>query len=252
MIQRMQAGKATQLDLTNEPNKTLANVPQAQSPDKLDANTGDSLAEQPIQVEEVVSISIFGKGWQLLQAHWKETLIVYLVLFGTYVFQKIVYSFLVFSVSLLSSLIFILVNWLLSIGLTIFFIRMVRGEEFEWVELISHVERLWNWLVTSLVFGLLLVLGYILFIIPGIYFNVKYLFAVTIAVDKNASWSQAFKMSSKMTQGIKLKLLWLGILAVFINLAGVLTIVGWVITWPLTRFAYTYLYDQLLVRTEID
>jgi hypothetical protein len=54
--------------------------------------------------------------------------------------------------------------------------------------------------------GLLIGVGYLLFIVPGFYFSYKFLFAPYILLEENCSPIEAMKRSSKLTSGYKLAL----------------------------------------------
>ncbi len=53
----------------------------------------------------------------------------------------------------------------------------------------------------------IIVLGLILFIIPGIYFALRFMFVIPLIVDKDLDISEAMKQSTSLTRGIKWPLL---------------------------------------------
>lgn len=98
----------------------------------------------------------------------------------------------------------------------------------------------------ELVMGIVVGLGYLIFIIPGIILNVRLLFAPVIAAVENASFTDAFRRSWQMTSGSFWDLLLLGIVAIGILILGfcaccVGVIFAEVITYFVLILAYTTL-----------
>jgi hypothetical protein len=82
----------------------------------------------------------------------------------------------------------------------------------------------------------------------GIYLAIKYSFVVTLAIDKEQmGLKETFALSSKMTSGVKLKLVSLGIVLALVNLLGLIClVVGLLVTVPTTMLAYLIVYRKLL------
>jgi hypothetical protein len=72
----------------------------------------------------------------------------------------------------------------------------------------SNFPRIW---LTNFFYALIVMVGLILLIIPGIVWGLKYSPCLIIALDKKLSPIQAIKLSGKITQGYKAKLLLLSI-----------------------------------------
>ncbi len=99
----------------------------------------------------------------------------------------------------------------------------------------------------SLVVGIISFLGFLLFIIPGIYLSIKYKFAGYSLVDKNTNFNEAMKVSGQITRGVKLELFAFGIIACFINMLGALFLgIGLLVTIPMTAIALAYIYRHLI------
>jgi len=91
--------------------------------------------------------------------------------------------------------------------------------------------------------------GFILLVVPGIYWAIKYSFSELLFIDKEIGIKEAFNLSGKMTQGIKWQLILFGLAILGINILGVLALgVGLIVTVPLSILSNLLLYTHLLSR----
>lgn len=145
-----------------------------------------------------------------------------------------------------------LASWILGIEFgfaqLVLYLKFVDRKKPALEELFSYfnVYFLWGYLAISLVYGLLIAVGLVLFIVPGIYFATKYWFALYIFIDKRKGIMESFTQSAKLTEGIKLKLFLLGILQQLIIAAGLLALlVGLFVAIPINALSDFYLYRKL-------
>lgn len=104
-----------------------------------------------------------------------------------------------------------------------------------------------NYFLVSVVKTIIVVIGFILLIIPGIIFSIKLQFASYLVVDKNMGVTEALNKSWEMTKGVKWNLFLFGLLIFLINVIGFLClIIGLVVTVPLSMVATAYVYRKLL------
>ena len=105
------------------------------------------------------------------------------------------------------------------------------------------VLRAWG---ASLLYSGIVILGLIFFVVPGVYFAIKYFFYLLFIVDKEVGIRRAFENSAEITQGAKLKLLLLLSVLSLINLGGALLLgVGLFLTIPATMLSLVYVYRKL-------
>ncbi|MEI6498861.1 MAG: DUF975 family protein [bacterium] len=98
---------------------------------------------------------------------------------------------------------------------------------------------------------LIIGLGFVLFIIPGIYLALKYQFVLNLIVDKNIGVSEAMKESARMTEGVKMRLFVFDLACIGITIVGVLCFgVGLLVTMPIAWLAEIYIYKKLLTIEE--
>lgn len=92
-------------------------------------------------------------------------------------------------------------------GYTKFLLKLRDGEEPRVSEVFTNRRYAWRVLWTSVAFFLLVGVGLVLFVVPGLYFLSKYLFAPVLAVDKDTSFGASFRESARITKGNRMRLL---------------------------------------------
>lgn len=143
------------------------------------------------------------------------------------------------------------INMLLSMGLLFIAIRLVRKTETSFNDLFGQTSKIWKFIGANILYGLIILAGLILFIIPGIYFAIKYGFFRYLIVDKNMGIRESLKESARMTEGVKFDLVLIGIMFGLINILGVLAMgVGILLSIPVTMIAAAYVYDKLLIKND--
>jgi hypothetical protein len=130
-------------------------------------------------------------------------------------------------------------------------IDYTRGHELKILNIFEMSQPLmrqaFKFFLASILYGLIMMLGFILFIVPGIYFAVKYGFVFNILADKDITISEAFKLAGKITEGNIWKLLGLYFVSTLIVLLGIIVlIVGIIPAIMITYMAYFYVYTHLM------
>lgn len=110
----------------------------------------------------------------------------------------------------------------------------------------KDLKKMVYWFLASLLYSVIVLAGLILFIVPGIYFAIKYGFASYLMIDKNMGVSAAFKESSKMTKGQMWHLIGFGLVCFFAFIVGLLLLViGMIPVYIIVMFANVYVYRKL-------
>jgi uncharacterized membrane protein len=118
-------------------------------------------------------------------------------------------------------------------------------------ELFPSAKSFVDYLAVSILYGLLVLAGLVLLVVPGIYFAVRYGFVGYVVADGRADPLGAFRRSSELTRGARFRLLWFAIVLVLLNLVGAaLAGVGLLFTIPTSTFAVAFVYRRLAARTE--
>lgn len=147
---------------------------------------------------------------------------------------------------LLLKLAAIVFGCIVQLGLIRMYLDLTEGTKDKLAMLFSQYRLFWKYLGAAILYGLMIVFGLILFIIPGIYFALKYQFYSYLIVDKNLSVMDALKKSAMMTDGVKWKLFGFYIVLFGLNFLGLIALVfGLLVTVPMSIMAYVYVYRTL-------
>ncbi len=123
---------------------------------------------------------------------------------------------------------------------------MIRGGDPDVSDLFTYPACFLNLIGGSFLLAIILIVGFILFIIPGIFFILMYCFVKILIIDKDLGPIEAFKESATLTRGNRLKLLLLFLIIAAFNFVGLLCfIVGLFVTVPISFCAFLYVYDKL-------
>ena len=138
------------------------------------------------------------------------------------------------------------VSTFLSIGFVRCLLQAVDGKQITFSELFSGGDIFLVFLLGSIAYGLVCFGGYLLLIVPGIIWSIKFSFVQYLIADKRMGVKEAFSKSGAITDGYKWKLLYLGFFIGLLNIAGLLCLgVGLLVTLPWTCVIYPLVYRQL-------
>lgn len=184
----------------------------------------------------------------------KKNLFFYFALFAICAFLMLSYvvlqAILVSNFGSLGSFITGAVNWVVTASITLGFVnialKLIDKKKVEKKDLFfQDFGLVFMYIVTNLIRTVIIIVGFILFIIPGIIFAIKLQFVDYLIVDKKMGIDSLSK-SWEMTKGVKLNLFLFWILLALINIAGaLLLLVGLFITIPLSMVATAYVYRKL-------
>ena len=142
---------------------------------------------------------------------------------------------------------------LISIGVIKITLKFCDQEPATYRDLFSAYRLLLNYLVGSIVYGIIVAIGFVFLIIPGIYLAVKYQFYDYLIVDKGMGPIEAIKRSGVLTEGVKRNLVLFWLALVGINILGMIALgVGLIATVPVSWLANAYVYRRLQLQAEND
>lgn len=147
------------------------------------------------------------------------------------------------------------VSIFISLGATRFALNLVSGRPFGIAQIFGEGDKLLRGIGVWLLLTLMIVVGLIFLIVPGIWLGLKYGQAMNVLVDRNCGLIEAFKYSGKITEGHKAKLMLLGFAAMGIILAGIIAlVVGVIFAYPVAGLAWVlgYRWMQLGRRAVMD
>lgn len=124
-------------------------------------------------------------------------------------------------------------------------------EHVELTELIPSFQLFLNYILAAALYGLIVAAGFILLVVPGVVWAVRYSFFGFLVIDKQLDPLAALKRSAELTRGLTAELLVFGLVLLGLNIVGALAFgLGLLATVPTSAMAAAYVYRRLLRRAE--
>ncbi len=141
---------------------------------------------------------------------------------------------------------------IISIGLIKIALRFCDNEKARFRDLFSNYRLFFKYLLGLVLYGLIVFVGTLWLIVPGIIWGIQFSFFDYFIVDKKVGPIKALKRSSAITRGAKWNLFIFFLMLIGINLLGAICLlVGLFITIPITMIAWAFVYRRLLAQAEI-
>ena len=141
---------------------------------------------------------------------------------------------------------FWLLNVLLELGYFKIVLKLIAGEKPTYRQLYEHYPLFLNFLLASILMGLIILGGFILLILPGIYLAVRLQFVPILVADKGLPPVDAVKAGWNLTKGRWLNVFVFDLLLIGLNILGALALlVGLLVTIPMSSVSFAYFYKKL-------
>lgn len=148
--------------------------------------------------------------------------------------------------SFVMSVLSIIISAWLTAGLLYVTIGYVGGNKREVTDLFGQGKYFLQILLAQIVVGLIVIVGLVFLIVPGIYFAIRFMFVTYLIVDKQMDLSAAMKESSRMTDGIKMDLFIFGLAVFGIAILGLILFgIGIFVAMPVIWLAGAKIYVNL-------
>jgi uncharacterized membrane protein len=195
----------------------------------------------------------FGTGWARLKEYWLFFVLAYTTVFVVSgVFGGLAegpYKDIEPTAGLLSLIGYLLRVWL-NFNLLVIIIRLFDGVKPEWRDLFVWREETISYVGASILYGLMVLIGCLFFLIPGIYLAVKYGFYGYLIADKKLGAFDALKMSGQLTGGVKWLVVGFGFASFSVILLGMLAFgIGLLVAIPVVAVAFAFVYRSLYDQT---
>jgi len=106
-----------------------------------------------------------------------------------------------------------------------------------------------TFLLMHVLYVLIVAVGMVLLVVPGVIWGLKYAYAGFLVADKGLDPFEALRESGRLTQGVKGELLLFALVAFGVNIIGALALgVGLFVTLPTTFIAAAYIFRRLQAR----
>jgi len=145
----------------------------------------------------------------------------------------------------MSLLNFLIASFMLG-GMTVFCLKVARGESYEFGDIFKGTPYFGGILVANLLTGLGVVFGLIFLIVPGIFLALAWSLAVPVLVDRQLGPIEAMKESWHLTTGHKGNIFLFGLLMFGVAILGLLACcVGVLVVGPIGQIAWVYIYLRI-------
>ncbi|MFC1653610.1 hypothetical protein ACFL1M_02080 [Patescibacteria group bacterium] len=143
-----------------------------------------------------------------------------------------------------------LVSWILNGIVTMFLIdvslKLTNNQVASIKDITNHLGLLVKYLIGSIYYSVIVGVGLLLLVVPGVIWALRYQFFGYLIIDQGLGIKDALSKSKEITQGNLKKLFVFGLLLMLINVAGALLLgLGLLITIPLSLMAVGVLFRQL-------
>jgi hypothetical protein len=156
------------------------------------------------------------------------------------------------ALGLIGSLLGLVIGIQVQIGTTRIGLKFADGRQAEFSDLFSGFELFVSMLIAAILVGLMVFVGMMLLIVPGIILGLIFCFYSYAIVDRGLGPIDALKHSAAVTQGARMALLGFWIVAFLLNMVGLLALfIGLFLTVPITMVAAAYVYRKLDSQTTV-
>jgi uncharacterized membrane protein len=194
---------------------------------------------EEIQITEVKVGDYFKVGWEIFKKYPAEFVAYFIIIIVTSIVLRFVPV-----IGWLAG--FVLVSPL-NAGFFVVSAKLLKNKTPEFVDFFGGFKFFLQLALLGVVSSILITIGLILLVVPGIYLIVSYLFALMFVVDRGLDFWPAMETSRRSVQTGWFKVFTLFLLLVLLNLGGALLLgVGLLVSVPLTHCILTVAYDDIL------
>lgn len=148
--------------------------------------------------------------------------------------------------NVVSAVVSFLLDSILGIALIMFTLRIVDSPETVTINDAWPPRNYWHYVLVSFLTMLIVGIGIVLLIVPGIIFSLMFMFGGYLVVDRGLTAVDGLKESARITKGHKWQLLGLVLLGALLNVLGAIAlIIGLLVTVPVTMLAFAHAYRIL-------
>lgn len=138
-------------------------------------------------------------------------------------------------------------SMLMTLGFIHLSLKIYRQQPILFGDLWSQTKLIWPYFLASLVYGVMLAVGFLLLIIPGIILALRYFYFSYVMVDKRRPVLVVLRQSARLTKGWTWSLFLFTLVQAAIVCLGILALgVGVLVAMPVVLLSEVYIYEFLL------
>jgi len=150
------------------------------------------------------------------------------------------------ALAVFGGLIAFLISTLVQIGLAKISLSFVDTGRAEFADLFNGYPVFISYLIASIIFGLMLAVGLVLLVVPGIIVAVIFWLYVYAVVDRGMGPIESLQRSMELTRGVRMDIFLFMLASLGLNLLGMIPcFLGLFVTAPMTMMAAAYIYRRL-------
>ncbi|MDR0698737.1 MAG: glycerophosphoryl diester phosphodiesterase membrane domain-containing protein [Tannerella sp.] len=204
--------------------------------------------------EKIIYSDIIKTAWKSLKAQ-------FWLLAGLLIGFTIIYSLLFlfaipekggfFSISgIIASILCLFLLCLFQLGYLKNCFQTLDGDEPQFSSYGQVSRKLPGYIVAYLIYAIVIIIGIVLFVIPGIYLMLRLQFFIASMVDENTGIIKSFKRSWEITKGHSMRLFVVMLIMIAIYIIGYIVLfVGMFVAIPLITLMYGVVFRRLTMPT---
>lgn len=187
----------------------------------------------------------FSKAWKVVKANiW--VLVGLLIGYTILSFTLGILSGNSTTFSIITSILSLIIGGLFYLGYLRNIFQALDGEEPQFSAYGQESRKLLKYIASSILFSIMVFIGAIFLIIPGIYLAIRFQFFAAFIVDEDCGIIESLRRSWEMTKGQTLPLLLLFLTMLLISIIGLLLLgVGMFVATPVIYAMYLIVYRAL-------
>lgn len=216
------------------------------------------VAKDPNILEPAVG-ACYKNGWQELWRHFLELLLIVIISFaislptwGSYIFEgmesirSLFLIFLCISYGLFTFVYSIMLLNPIKYGVAFAYLKSSRGDRLEVKDMFDVFKNYWNAVLANLLVSVIIGVGFVFLIVPGIILACKLAFVPYLIVDRKMDVIKAVKESWFLTDGHAWKVFLIALLGIPIAIVGLLLFgIGIIIAVMWIGLAFASLYHAV-------
>jgi len=194
----------------------------------------------------------YGNGWRQLWKHFLELLLIIIIAFVISLPSGIGRFGDDFGIlGILAIAYGILILGPIEYGVAFAYLKAARGDTLRTKDMFGAFQNYWNAVLANILVDVIVIIGFVLLIVPGIIFACKLVFTPYLIVDRKMEVIEAVKESWRMTGGHAWKVFLIFLLAIPIGIAGLICFgVGIIVAIMWISIAVASLYHAVSISSQ--
>jgi uncharacterized membrane protein len=149
-------------------------------------------------------------------------------------------------------MVLMIVQLFLSLGFTKVMLLLVQNKYVEVIDMFNNFRPFLSYFVASFLYGLAVLIGLFLLILPGIFIAIRFQFYPYFILEEEDHAITALHKSYNYSHDLNLELFLFGVVVLALNIIGMSFLgIGILFTYPLTTMATAVIYKGLTAQADV-